>query len=113
MLHFGSYGGNPVRWMYLLMGLGGTLLFYTDNLQWIESRCHKLRDGQLPEQRRSAQVLGGLTVGVSLGCVIGISATLAATKWLPAQVNNLAAWHEGIYYVCFVASVAWAFIRSA
>lgn len=27
MLHFGSYGGNPVRWMYLLMGLGGTLLF--------------------------------------------------------------------------------------
>lgn len=23
MLHFGSYGGNTVRWMYLLLGLAG------------------------------------------------------------------------------------------
>ena len=111
MLHFGSYGGNPVRWLYLLLGLGGALVFYTGNLLWIESRRKKQRDAGLPVQKRSTRVLGALTVGVSLGCVAGISATVAATKWLPARVDDVAAWHEGIYYAVFAAAVAWAFLR--
>lgn len=111
MLHFGSYGGNPVRWLYLLLGLGGALVFYTGNLLWIESRRKKQRDAGLPVQKRATRVLGALTVGVSLGCVAGISATVAATKWLPARVDDVAAWHEGIYYAVFVAAVAWAFLR--
>lgn len=111
MLHFGSYGGNPVRWLYLLLGLGGALVFYTGNLLWLESRRRKQRDAGLPEQTRSTRVLGALTVGVSLGSVAGISATLAATKWLPARVGDIAAWHEGIYYSVFVSAIAWACLR--
>lgn len=113
MLHFGSFGGNTVRWMYLLMGLAGAMLFYTGNLLWIESRRKKDRGNGPVVQTRSARALGHLTVGVSLGCVAGISATLAATKWLPARVDDLAAWHQGIYYAVFVAAVAWAFARGA
>ncbi|ENO89967.1 PepSY-associated TM helix domain-containing protein [Thauera linaloolentis] len=113
MLHFGSYGGNAMRWLYLVMGLAGALLFYTGNLLWIESRRRKQRDGLVPAQKRSAQVLGCLTVGVSLGCVIGISATLAATKWLPGRVDDVALWHQGLYYAFFAAAVAWAFARGA
>lgn len=113
MLHFGSFGGNPVRWMYLLLGLGGAVVFYTGNLFWIESRRKKQRDANLPEQKRSTRVLGSLTIGVSLGCVTGISATLATTKWLPGLVANVPAWHEGIYYVVFLLAVAWAFLRGA
>lgn len=113
MLHFGSYGGNAMRWLYVAMGLAGAMLFYTGNLLWIESRRRKQRDGVVPGQKRSARVLGCLTVGVSLGCVIGISATLAATKWLPGRVDGIAAWHEGIYYAVFLAAVAWAFVRGA
>ncbi|KAG0921494.1 hypothetical protein G6F32_015074 [Rhizopus arrhizus] len=64
MLHFGSFGGNPVRWMYLLLGLGGAIVFYTGNLLWIESRRKKQRDANLPEQKRSTRVLGSLTIGV-------------------------------------------------
>ncbi len=111
MLHFGSYGGNPVRWLYLLLGLGGALVFYTGNLLWIESRRRKQRDAGLPEQKRATRVLGALTVGVSLGSVAGISATLAATKWLPARVDDIAAWHEGIYYAVFVSAIVWTFLR--
>lgn len=112
-LHFGSYGGNPVRWLYLLMGLAGAALFYTGNLLWVESRRRKARGRDAVEQTRSARVLADLTVGVALGCVAGISATIAVTKWLPARVEDLAAWHEGIYYAVFFASVAWAFLRGA
>ncbi len=113
MLHFGSFGGNPVRWMYLLLGLGGAVVFHTGNLLWIESRRKKQRDAALPAQKRSTQVLACLTIGVSLGSIAGISATLAATKWLPALTPHLAAWHEGIYYTVFVLSLAWAFARGA
>ncbi len=111
MLHFGSFGGNGVRWMYLLLGLAGAMLFYTGNVLWIESRRKKQRGTETPVQKRSVRVLGCLTTGVSLGCVVGISATLAATKWLPSRVDDLAAWHEGIYFAVFAACVAWAFLR--
>lgn len=112
-LHFGSYGGNPVRWLYVLMGLAGAALFYTGNLLWVESRRRKARGRDAVEQTRSARVLAVLTVGVALGSVAGISATIAATKWLPARVENLAFWHEAIYYAVFFAAVAWAFLRGA
>ena len=112
-LHFGSFGGNPVRWLYLLMGLAGAALFYTGNLLWIESRRRKARGGDTPAQKTSARVLGALTIGVSLGSVAGISATIAAAKWLPAQVVDLGFWHEAIYYGVFFAAVGWAFLRGA
>lgn len=113
MLHFGSFGGNPVRWMYFALGLAGAMLFYTGNLLWIESRRRKARHGTPVAQKRSARVMGALTVGVSLGCVAGISATVAAAKWLPAQVQDLMAWHTGIYYAVFLAATAWALWRGA
>lgn len=113
MLHFGSFGGNPVRWLYLLMGLAGAMLFYSGNLLWVESRRRRQKGTQSVAQKRSAWVLACLTVGVSLGCVAGISATVAATKWLPALVDDLKAWHSGLYYAVFAAAIAWAFLRGA
>ena len=69
--------------------------------------------GALPEQRRDTALMAAATVGVCIGCVAGLSLTLAAAKWLPGRVQNMAAWHVGIYYAVFFASVAWAFIRGA
>ena len=112
-LHFGSYGGNPVRWLYLLMGLAGAALFYTGNLLWVESRRRKQRGAKAVAQKRSARALAELTVGVALGSVAGISATIAAAKWLPARVEDLAFWHEAIYYVVFFVSTGWALLRGA
>ena len=111
-LHFGNFGGSAVRWAYFLLGLAGAGVFYTGNLLWIESRRRLAkRDAPEPMQDRAARLLGCLTVGVALGCVTGVSATLAATKWLPGRVGDVAAWHEGIYYLAFVLAVAWAFAR--
>lgn len=112
-LHFGSYGGNPVRWLYVAMGLAGALLFYTGNLLWVESRRRRRKGAETVVQKRSARVLGCLTVGVALGSVAGISATLAAAKWLPARVDDLESWHQAIYYLVFFAAVAWAFVRGS
>lgn len=113
-LHMASFGGTAVPWLYFLLGLAGAWLFYSGNLLWVETRRKAQRKGaQMPVQRRDTALMAAATVGVCVGCVAGISLTLAAAKWLSGRVDDLAAWHVGIYYAVFFASLAWAFWRGA
>lgn len=113
-LHMASFGGTAVSWLYFLLGLAGAWLFYTGNLLWVETRRKARRKGgDMPVQRRDTALMAAATVGVCIGCVAGISLTLAAAKWLPGRVDGMAAWHVGIYYAVFFACVAWAFARGA
>ncbi|MBS0224295.1 MAG: PepSY domain-containing protein [Proteobacteria bacterium] len=109
-LHFGNFGGTPVRWAYFLLGLAGAFLFYTGNLLWIESRRRRERNSTA-EQTRSTRILGALTVGVPMGCVAGISVTVAAAKLL----GEATTWriHSEIYYAIFLICVLWALLRGA
>ena len=113
-LHMASFGGLAVWWLYFLLGLAGAWLFYGGNLLWVETRRKaQRRAGDMPVQRRDTVLMAAATVGVCIGCVAGLSLTLAAAKWLPGRVQDMAAWHVGIYYAVFFASVAWAFWRGA
>ncbi|WP_027016389.1 PepSY-associated TM helix domain-containing protein [Comamonas composti] len=113
-LHMASFGGLAVGWLYFLLGLAGAWLFYGGNLLWVESRRKAQRRGaDLPVQRRDTAWMAAATVGVCLGCVAGISLTLAAAKWLPGRVQDQAAWHMGLYYLVFFACLVWAFGRGA
>lgn len=112
--HSGSFGGLSVRWAYFLLGLGGAWLFYSGNLLWIETRRKAQRkSGELPGQRKSTRWMAAATVGVCLGCVAGLSLTIAAGKWLHGYVADLNASHHHVYYGVFLGSVAWAFLRGA
>ena len=111
-LHFGNFGGAPVRWGYFVLGLAGAFLFYSGNLLWIESRRKKARKSDpYTAQLLKTKILGALTVGVSLGCIAGISLTVAAAKVVPSWGGDASAWHTGIYYAVFLAAVGWAFLR--
>lgn len=113
-LHFGSYGGAPVAWAYFLMGLAGAFLFYSGNLLWIESRRKTAgKHGPVPEQKRNTAWMAAATVGVCLGCIAGLSATVVVGKWLRGLVDDLDAWHMGVYYAVFLGSIGWAFVRGA
>ncbi len=113
-LHMASFGGTAVLWLYFLLGLAGAWLFYSGNLLWVETRRKAQRKGSdMPVQRRDTAFMAAATLGVCIGCVAGISLTLAAAKWLPGRVHDMAAWHVGIYYAVFFACIAWAFARGA
>ncbi len=115
-LHFGTYGGVPVQWIYFLLGLAGAWLFYGGNLLWVETRRVKAsrEAGDAPAvQRRDARLMAAATVGICLGCVCGISLTVVAGKWLHGHVADLGTWHRIVYYAVFFAAVAWAFLRGA
>jgi uncharacterized iron-regulated membrane protein len=114
-LHFASYGGKPVKWMYFVLALLGAWLVYSGNLLWIESRRkrQKSRDAAapLPVQGRGTYLMASTTVGVCLGAVCGISLTIGAAKWLHGQVGDLNDWHRMLYYATFFASIGWSFYR--
>ena len=74
-LHFGTFGGNVVRWLYFVLGLAGAFLFYSGNLLWIESR-RKRRHADQPTRTR---VMARATIGVCIGTCLGISGAFAAT----------------------------------
>lgn len=117
-LHFGTYGGTPVQWIYFLLGLAGAWLFYGGNLLWLETRRAKTKrniapTAAPPTQRRDVRWLAAGTVGVCLGAVSGISLTIVAAKWLHGHVDNLYAWHQIVYYSIFLTALAWAFLREA
>lgn len=114
-LHFGSYGGNWMRWAYFVFGLAGAFLFYSGNLLWVEKRRkNQLRgQGQAPAQPRRTVVLASATVGICLGSVAGVAGALLAAKWLHATAANLNATLMASYYIVFLACVAWAFLRGA
>ncbi|WP_415432051.1 PepSY-associated TM helix domain-containing protein [Acetobacter indonesiensis] len=112
-LHFGSYGGSPVIWGYFILGLAGAFLFYSGNLLWIESRRKKAVKNHTVEQKRSTKILASLTVGVSLGCIIGISSLLSLARWLALYGTHAASWGGSIYYALFLAAITWSFILGA
>ncbi|MFC7050450.1 PepSY-associated TM helix domain-containing protein [Emcibacter nanhaiensis] len=113
-LHFGSYGGTPVRWGYFILGMAGALLFYTGNLLWIESRRKKERRNSGPvTQCRNTRLMGSLTVGVCLGCVCGISLILAAAKWAPLLMSSPGEWYVWLYYAMFIVAIALSFVLGA
>ncbi|RSZ56272.1 PepSY domain-containing protein [Massilia atriviolacea] len=81
-LHFGSFGGTPVRLAYVAMGLLGAILFYTGNLLWIETRLRKNRQLSTPlPQPRHVRWVAALTVGLCLGAVSGLPLGLVALRW--------------------------------
>lgn len=114
-LHMASFGSAIVQWMYFLLALAGAWLFYSGNLLWVESRRNKQskQDESVPAQRRDVRLLAAATVGVSLGCVCGISLLIVAGKWLNGRVSDPNVWYPIIYYGTFFACIAWAFLRGA
>jgi uncharacterized iron-regulated membrane protein len=106
-LHFASFGGAAVQWMYFILGLAGAFLFYSGNLLWIESRRKR---GTLA-QPRSARLMAQATLGVCLGCVAGVSAVFLLNQLAPAAPGALPLWEERGYYAVFLLCVAWAFAR--
>lgn len=113
-LHFGSYGGDMMRWVYFAFGLSGAFLFYSGNLLWLEKRRKVQRPNQaLPVQTLSTRLMAAGTVGVCLGTVAGVCFTLVAGKLFAATAKNINFVYLFVYYSVFLGALAWAYLRGA
>lgn len=108
-LHFGSYGGPFMRWVYFFMGLAGAFLFYSGNLLWVETRRRKQRRNAGPvTQKRATRLMASATVGVCWGSVAGVAVSMVAGKWLSGRFSADTVYMSA-YYLTFLAAVGWAF----
>ena len=104
-LHFGNYGGYPLRWLYFVLALAGAVLFYTGNLLWLGKRARG--------ERRDVRLLAALTVGTSCGAICGMATMLLTARFqplLPLTAETLA---HASYYLPFLAANAYALRRGA
>ncbi|MDY0242542.1 MAG: PepSY-associated TM helix domain-containing protein [Rhodospirillaceae bacterium] len=111
-LHAGNFGGPAVKWGYFVLGLGGAFLFYSGNLLWIENRRRRDKDGGkggMPS--RSVRGMAIATTGVCLGSMIGVSLSIAASKWLHVHAGQPAIWQNGIFYAALFVALGWSFLR--
>lgn len=106
-LHFGSFGGRAVQWMYFVLGLAGAFLFYSGNLLWIESR----RKRRHADQPARTQLMGRATVGICIGSCLGISAAFLVTVVCAGHGARMDTLQRAATYGVFALSCLYAFIR--
>lgn len=106
-LHFGDFGGQATRAIYFVLGLAGAFLFYSGNLLWIETRRRRHHE----EQPMSGWTMAQLSVGICLGCCLGIGLMLLGTQLLPVDLAGRTDWETNLYYVGFFGAVIWSLSR--
>ncbi|CAM2010734.1 PepSY-associated TM helix domain-containing protein [Acanthopleuribacter pedis] len=62
-LHFGSFGGPLLKWLYFLLGLSLTALCATGTMIWLEKRLHQ-KHGAAPSTNRYARFAMGVCGGL-------------------------------------------------
>lgn len=110
-LHMASFGGPAVEWGYLILGLGGAFLFYSGNLLWIESRRRREKRSTGPQTQKAAtHWMACLTLGICLGCIIGLSLGLVAAKMIQGQAGLYGVLY-GLFGLSLVGAFGWAVWR--
>ncbi|NVN06263.1 PepSY domain-containing protein [Asaia spathodeae] len=100
-LHFGSYGGAPIRWAYLVLGFAGAFLFYTGNRLWIAVRRRKEKATGRETDTRGTIILSRLTTGCCAGCMAGIASVILAALFAPNLTDSVSPFwlYHGIFWL--------------
>ncbi|WP_426286111.1 PepSY-associated TM helix domain-containing protein [Luteibacter sp. E-22] len=106
-LHFGSFGGLSLRWLYFVLGLAGAFLFYSGNLLYIESR----RKRRQADQPLKVRAMATATVGVCIGACFAISTTFLANLLGPLWGASPTAIVQPVCFTAFAAAILWTFWR--
>lgn len=80
-LHFGSFGGEFVRWLYVILGLCGVGFFHTANKLWLNTHRRKVPGQTAPVDTLATSWLGRLSEGTLLGCLLGLCGLVALSPF--------------------------------
>ena len=108
-LHFGSFGGNAIRWGYVVLGLAGAGMFYTGNRLWIDARRRREKAAGLSRDSLPTKILSRLTPGWVTGCITGCLVILTTGYFCP-DVMTVALVKE-IYYAVFIVFIAFFMLK--
>ncbi|CAB3794229.1 PepSY-associated TM helix domain-containing protein [Pararobbsia alpina] len=98
-LHFGTYGGLAVRWIYFVLGIAGAALIFTGNLLWLEARRKLGSD----KQSLATLNISRATVAICIGSCAAIAAGFDAALLLPSIETS------SVYLTVLVLSIVLSF----
>jgi len=101
-LHFARFGGLLTKVLYALLALGVCAVIVTGNVVFLERRP-KAREG------RAYRLLARLTIGPTLGLVVGSAAAVVGTRLLPASLSRRSDVEIGVLLCAWLFATVAAF----
>jgi uncharacterized iron-regulated membrane protein len=105
-LHYADYGGFIVKILYLILGLGTSILTISGTLIWLERRQKQ------GEHSSRNLILRQFTIGSACGVVAATAATFWANKLLPESemFDQKFFWITLIYFAVIFAFLLYSFL---
>jgi hypothetical protein len=110
-LHTGRFSGSVLRWLYILSGIGGTIMVATGLVLWTVKRRAKLPDPERPHF--GFRLVERLNIGVIIGAPAGIAVYFLANRLLPLDMANRADWEINSLFIAWGGLFFWTLARSA
>lgn len=106
-LHYGTYGGIALKFLYFALGLGLSAMVALGNMVWIERRAHSAEGSRSP---RFYDRLSRLTAGVCMGVVLASVAIFYVDAFYAGSEDDRI-FRIGIsYFAVWFAALAFAFM---
>lgn len=110
-LHAGRYADIPLRWLYFLSGLGGTVMIGTGLILWTVKRRAKLPDPTRPHL--GFRVVERLNIAVIIGFPIGLACYFLANRLLPLHLAERADREIASLFIAWGLATTFALARPA
>ncbi len=107
-LHFAFFGGQVIRWFYLICGFAGAAVIATGLLLFTIKRGQKHGEAARGSFRWFAD---RMNVAAVAGPMLGSIGYLWAVRLLPADLAHRTDWEVRSFYLVWLGSLIWAFVR--
>lgn len=108
-LHYGTYGGIALKFLYFALGIGLSAMVALGNMVWIERRAHSAEGSRSP---RFYDRLSRLTAGVCMGVVLASVAIFYVDAFYGGAEDSRIFWIGISYFAVWLAALGFAFVAA-
>lgn len=109
-LHAGRFADTPLRWLYFLCGVGGSIMVASGLVLWTVKRREKLPDPARPHL--GFRIVERLNIGFVAGFPTAMAGFLWANRLLPLRMPNRAEAEINAMFLIWAALLLHAFVRT-
>lgn len=103
-LHFGSFSGLDLRFLYFVLGIGVAGMILVGNLLWVDKRSKQKNQGP-----KALHFVTRLTLGTMCGIILATAAGFFAERVFPEMLDARNDWVKGVFLASWAVSALIAF----
>ncbi|MEL6277264.1 MAG: PepSY-associated TM helix domain-containing protein [Pseudomonadota bacterium] len=107
-LHYGTYGGIALKFVYLALGLSLSVITALGLMMWVERRLH----GSTGDRSQSVyRLIGRIATGATAGLPLATAALFIHDKLYAGPESARLFWTGATYFGIWAVPIAYAFLR--